>query len=474
MVYRTRASPGCLNCRTRRIKASFLSPACNLLSPRCSQCARAGLQCTGYRSQSDIRFRNETQAVIQKFSPPSIRKDPEDFATNDPSHVPFIPLACIEQIAQRLFEDNFSFMDGSCKGSMKSTVGQPSPASLGGTSVGLAALAVMRKDRQMMHLARKRYCSALHLLARTMQEPIESNVENSVAAGFILSMFEVLVSEEKSSTSYLWLQHAHGTAALLACVWPRSQVPSDETRALLDVSYTSILASLISGKPVPQMFLHLAENCEPVGGNPTSNHPLFLSIRLCSIMSSLVNLYVSTNQTSEYSQAQLLASAIASDQALEAWVVSLPSPWGYQTISNEPHYVYGSPWFARTWNYYRLSRILANKIILYGLNAGSLLFQTINPTLIDKYKLQDSRSASVISEFSKEIYISLPAMFDFNCRRPASIPLSLDVFFVVTILQSLVVLTGRSTVLRNWPSSACEQLEGKCVILKEIIIRNLF
>ncbi|KAG5655252.1 hypothetical protein KAF25_010404 [Fusarium avenaceum] len=284
---------------------------------------------------------------------------------------------------------------------------------------------------------------------------------------------QVLVSEKRSSTSYPWLQHAHGTAALLASAWPYSRVPSDETRALLDVSYTSILASLISEKPVPQMFLHLAEECEPVSGSPTSNHPLFLSIRLCSIMSSLVNLYVSTKQTSQYSQAQLLASAIASDQALEAWVVSLPSSWAYQTVRSEPHYVYGSRWFARTWNYYRLSRILANKLILYALNIASLLLQAMNPTLIEKHKLQESRSASVISELSKEIYISLPAMFDFNRRRPASIPLSLDVFFVVTILQSLVVLTGKSTVLRNWPPSACEKPEEKFVILKEIMTRNL-
>lgn len=187
------------------------------------------------------------------------------------------------------------------------------------------------------------------------------------------------------------------------------------------------------------MFLHLAEECEPVGDNPTSNHPLFLSIQFCSIMSSLVDRDVSTKQTSQYSQAQLLASAIASDQALEAWAVSLHSSWAYQTFRNEPHHVSGSPWFTWTWNYCWLSRILANKIILYGLNAGSLLFQAMNPTLIDKYKLQDSRFTSVISELSKEIYISLPAMFDFNRRRPASIPLSLDVFFVVTIFQSLVV-----------------------------------
>jgi hypothetical protein len=93
--------------------------------------------------------------------------------------------------------------------------------------------------------------------------------------------------------------------------------------------------------------------------------------------------------------------------------------------------------------------------------------------MIEENKVQNDRSISLISELQKEIYNSLPAMFDVNRIGPAAITLSLDVFFAVTILQSLVVLTGKSTFLREWPSSACEHLEGNFAILKEIIIRNL-
>lgn len=447
---------------------------------------------------------------MQRFYPPKIRKDSEDIATSDLSSVPYIPWVRIEEIAQRIFEDNFSIMNGSCKVSMESAIGQSSPASLGGTSLGLAALAVMRKDPQIMHLARKRYCSALQLLARAVQEPIQSNAENSVAAGFILSMFEVahsaftsfvmpdlqimqVIVREKSLISSIWLQHAYGTAALLSCLCSWSQVPKDHSRALLDVSYTSVccvesetslvfeliafdfqsLASLISGKPVPQMFLHLAENCEPDGGDPIPNDPVLLSIQLCSVMSSLVNLHASAKQTSQYSQDQLFVLATTGDKALEAWAASLPSSWAYQTFPNHPRHVYGSPWFARTWNYYRLSRILANKIILNVLNAGSFSSQTMNHTLINEYKVQNDRSASLISELLQEIYTSLPTIFDFDRVGTASIPLSLDVFFAVTILQSLVVLIGKSTLLQNWPPSACEQGEEKFAILKDIMIRNL-
>lgn len=273
------------------------------------------------------------------------------------------------------------------------------------------------------------------------------------------------MAEKELQVSCPWLQHAHSAAAILISTWPRSQVLNDQKRALLDVSYTSVrcmdfklslvfvliafcfqsLASLIGGKPVPQMFVPLAKNCEPVGGYPASNDPSFLWICLCFTMSSLINLYLTTTPSSQYLQTELYASAIARDQDLESWVISLPSMWAYQTSGDEPHHIYGSPWFARTWNCYRLSRLLANKIILDGLNAHSLSLQATEPNLFDTYKSQENRSASLISELSKDICISLPAMFDLSRRRPASIPLSLDVFFVVTILQSLNVLTGGSS-----------------------------
>lgn len=128
---------------------------------------------------------------MQRFYPTNTREDSQGFPACHPSPVPYIPLISIEGVAQRIFKENFSVMTDSCMGSMESATGYSSPASLGGTSVGLAVLAIMRKDSQIMHLARKRYCSALHLLARAVQDPIQSNAESSVAAGFILSMFEV-------------------------------------------------------------------------------------------------------------------------------------------------------------------------------------------------------------------------------------------------------------------------------------------
>ncbi|KAM5345550.1 hypothetical protein ACJ41O_011411 [Fusarium nematophilum] len=59
MVYCGKASQGCQNCRTRRIK-------CDKVKPECSQCIRVGKKCPGYRDQLSLMFRDESSKVIQK------------------------------------------------------------------------------------------------------------------------------------------------------------------------------------------------------------------------------------------------------------------------------------------------------------------------------------------------------------------------------------------------------------------------
>ncbi|RSL94345.1 hypothetical protein CDV31_014370 [Fusarium ambrosium] len=59
MVYCGKASQGCQNCRTRRIK-------CDKVKPECSQCIRVGKRCPGYRDQLSLMFRDESSKVMQK------------------------------------------------------------------------------------------------------------------------------------------------------------------------------------------------------------------------------------------------------------------------------------------------------------------------------------------------------------------------------------------------------------------------
>ena len=80
MGYSGPPSKACLACRQRRIKVSnapthsnAVTPSthpdhqkCDLATPACNQCLRAGNVCQGYRTGIDFSFRDETKTIARK------------------------------------------------------------------------------------------------------------------------------------------------------------------------------------------------------------------------------------------------------------------------------------------------------------------------------------------------------------------------------------------------------------------------
>ena len=75
---------------------------------------------------------------------------------------------------------------------MDSGAERPSSATISLTSVGLAALAVVHKDPDMMDLARRKYNFAIRVLTKAINGEQDSGIEQYIAGSFILSIFEVL------------------------------------------------------------------------------------------------------------------------------------------------------------------------------------------------------------------------------------------------------------------------------------------
>jgi hypothetical protein len=78
---------------------------------------------------------------------------------------------------------------------MDSVAEDPSSATTSLTSVGLAALAVVHKDPDMMDLARRKYNFAIRVLTKAIIGDRDSGIEQSIAGSFMLSIFEVLCSD---------------------------------------------------------------------------------------------------------------------------------------------------------------------------------------------------------------------------------------------------------------------------------------
>ncbi|KAJ5194071.1 hypothetical protein N7491_001407, partial [Penicillium cf. griseofulvum] len=456
----TRASPACGNCRSRRIK-------CNLLRPRCSQCARAGLGCTGYRSPSDMLFRDQTKSTIRKFTATSTRVITANKHATCWSLVAMKPTFNVEELAQKVFSDNFEILGDGCKHWMDSGAEHPSSATISLTSVGLAALAVVHKDPDMMDMARRKYTFAIRVLNKAIIAHRGSGIEQSIAGSFILSIFEIITCD-KHSSSHAWQNHVHGAAAFFGYLCSANRLPVSPVKELIEICYTTALACLISGRAVPHFLLELPARFGVSSSTSKKDEdPLLSAMRLFSIMGTLVNIWGLADQ-SYFPPSQLILLGIKHDEALQNWAASLPAAWTYHDHPEGRQSIYKNVWYARMWNYYRLARILANRIIIDN-------FDILSPAMLpgDNFKLQHDQSGEAIAFLLQGVYISLPFMFNSEQMPATSIPLSGALFFTTTILQSLLETTDRAALIQDWSSPACEVLGERFAFTKGIVMKNL-
>ncbi|KAE8366884.1 hypothetical protein BDV27DRAFT_143259 [Aspergillus caelatus] len=421
MELRNRGSLSCENCRRRRIR-------CNQLKPRCSQCARAGLRCSGYRDQLDILFRDQTEAITQKFHSSS--------GTTDVISLPRTPSWPVEDIACKYFFDNFSITD-----SFRMCVNEPSmqhsvPATSSFTSVGLAALAIMHKDPDLMVLARRHYSSALNLLAKAIGQPKESVNGALVAASFNLSVFEVLnlIACDAPSAAHLWVKHIKGTLVLLNMLKLHPDGMVNEIEGLIQIAYTAALAYLICEQTSCRVF--------------SMGTTLLPMIELFDIMSSLIDLKIRAKHSDAHDYVQLISTAIDFDRRLLAWANNLPPTFTFDAIFGCSSHSREHGWLVKAWHYYWLCRVLASKVVIDSLDALSPSIQLTHVTLITESKAQYSKSLSILRQAPREIHASIPPMLRRMGR--SSLALSSDTSFLITILQSLSILTDQHIVINNW------------------------
>jgi hypothetical protein len=106
MVYGGKPSRGCFSCIGRRIKVcpagietSRLELTCIQCDGRvtgCSQCHRMGIVCPGYRSELDLKFHDQTPAILSRFRPKRPRKHKSSGSTSTTPVTPEPVLAPLE------------------------------------------------------------------------------------------------------------------------------------------------------------------------------------------------------------------------------------------------------------------------------------------------------------------------------------------------------------------------------------------
>ncbi|GFF55178.1 hypothetical protein IFM46972_10204 [Aspergillus udagawae] len=432
---------GCKNCRTRRIK-------CNELRPRCSQCARAGLTCSGYRNPVDLIFRDQTSCITRKYHTAESKVIPQSRhsqPSRPSSPTAIIPRLPLEEIAWWYYFENFNIMRPSGASVHRPYPSQPSPVIPSVAAVGLAALAVVHSDPHLMQLARQKYSSALRILVRAISHPDELRQGRTALSSFNLSMFEMIVYDNFHPASHGWLRHMHGTTALLRSLELTEGAPTVEIRTLLQIAYTAALACLISGLHVPRYLVELLQ----YGGNTKGGELLLPLTDLFTILCKLVNLHRATFCTNDtVRNHQFINTALNTYQDLESWITSIPVWWIDPIRTGQAPRIDDECWIMRVWVYYRLCRILAHKAILDNMD---ILYSSRSISQQHQYE----ESLTVVSQASQELYTGVPALLGASHIANRSTPgLTSNVFFLITVLQAMGSLTAKKKVVENWSQSA--------------------
>jgi hypothetical protein len=108
----------------------------------------------------------------------------------------------IESVAQTFFFNTYAIVGPMCPHAAQDNFHGPAVDLLSITAVGMAGLANAKKDFGLMVLARAKYGSSLRLIKIALGNPAEASRETTIAAVFIMSMFEVLTAIEFPRSTY--------------------------------------------------------------------------------------------------------------------------------------------------------------------------------------------------------------------------------------------------------------------------------
>ncbi|EWY85825.1 hypothetical protein FOYG_12926 [Fusarium oxysporum NRRL 32931] len=216
MGYTGKPSTACLPCRQKRRK-------CDQAMPECSQCVRQSIQCPGYETDWDLRFRDETiflAAGTSKRKANQAAKRPTPSPPNSqgsPSRAISIPT--IDTAVSYFI---VSYIDSTVYGTYlpqlytEAVVQKPSQDALASTirAASLAALARRHQSQETLGLALKEFSTALAQTNASLADPNTATSNATPGAVLTLGLFESIVSTGKHNINN-WIAHTIGTIELL-------------------------------------------------------------------------------------------------------------------------------------------------------------------------------------------------------------------------------------------------------------------
>lgn len=401
MVYCGKASQGCQNCRTRRIK-------CDKKRPECSQCIRVGKKCPGYRDQLSLMFRDESSKVIQKAhaqwgssgspaeqsgsfvstsasasawtdesSSSASDSPPESSSLPPPELVPAkIPKKVdlnMEQQGLQFYINRYLMHHPDSPRTSEQVATYFSRADAAQNvmiAVGLAGLSNLLGNKNMNLVARSKYVASLKQTGQLIASNDPAGLVARLRSVVTLALFEVVQGKGSRVAVGLASTHVNGAVAVLRSVLPLPQAPNGGVHGILQLLFSMFIPYQATSTPLPPGFFETLKFCKQMmQGVPES-----CSVDLALAMVRLLQLSATFEHT-VYTDGRpavddIIRQFIQLDNTFDGLEMRLLEVFSFtenrgeyppEAVFRGKWHKYNVIWAARIWNHYRWAHVLTNQ-----------------------------------------------------------------------------------------------------------------
>ncbi|KAI1448231.1 hypothetical protein F5Y02DRAFT_301308 [Annulohypoxylon stygium] len=401
MVYCGKASQGCQNCRTRRIK-------CDKKRPECSQCIRVGKKCPGYRDQLSLMFRDESSKVIQKAhaqwgsgsptdatgssslassssststwtqeSPASSSSSGSPLADGSVTPRNLTPARVPRKVDMNVDQQGLQFYinrylmnhpdSPKTRDQLAAYFSSADAAQNVMVAVGLAGMSNLLGNKNMDLHARSKYVAALKQTGQMIASNNPAGFIARLRSVVTLALFEVVQGKGPKGTVGSASTHINGAVAVLRSVLPLPNAPNGGAHGVLQLLYSSFIPYYMMESPLPPSFFETLEFCKQLMQDVPEGCSVDLGLAIARLL-QLLKITERTILTDERSTTNdLMQQFLQLDDVFDSLENNLLEAFPYSQNQGEypPEAVfrgkwhkYNEVWGARLWNHYRWARIL--------------------------------------------------------------------------------------------------------------------
>lgn len=393
---------------------------CDQRLPQCGQCIRTRENCTGYRDEWELVFRDQTNHIIKRAK----KKSAKNAASNEATEVIYSPPpACgmrpsLEEMGLNYFLQDF--VSGGCSPSCGYLNYIPTTYSADAenptlvtsmAAVGLVALAVQRPE--LVSHARAKYSQAIRYVNSALASPIEAVKDSTLMSVISLGVFEHVSNFES------WVRHVKGAAALVI-VRGKSQFSNPAAILMFNqVRADMTAACLQSIQPFPDDMCELQEEATKHADASSAFWLLgVLATRCATLFANVANNNEVTHASDFIPWSNFLEEVIALQNDIQQALALLAIQEPYTTvlessqvrdsvIHNGRYDLYETSWAIRLWNNSRTVEIVVYEIACWLIN--KILATDQQPTQVcSNLKLKLHELLQIMSQRGGDILASVP------------------------------------------------------------------